>query len=70
MKFINLKDIYYRYYNNNIFYIYDGESIEIYIDGRIIVDIIYFRKINPNYFKPIIINFGHKLDFSVYFELL
>jgi hypothetical protein len=46
----------------------DGEPVEVHIDGRIMVDAACFRKMNPNYFKPTVIDFDHEFDFSTFFE--
>jgi hypothetical protein len=32
----------------------DGSYVEIPVNNRIMVDISYFRKVNPNYIKPAI----------------
>lgn len=39
-------------YRGNAFYIEKGEYVEVPVDSRIMVDVAYFRKINPNYTRP------------------
>ncbi|MCJ1280370.1 hypothetical protein MMC21_008197 [Puttea exsequens] len=39
-------------YCGNAFYIEKGEYVEVPVDSRIMVDVAYFRKINPNYTRP------------------
>lgn len=39
-------------YRGNAFYLEKGDHVEVPIDSRIMVDIAYFRKVNPNYARP------------------
>lgn len=39
-------------YRGNAFYIENGDYVEVPVDSRIMVDVVYFRKINPNYARP------------------
>ena len=39
-------------YNGNAFYVEGGEYVEMPVDSRIMVDVAYFRKTNPNYTRP------------------
>ncbi len=43
---------YHVHYRGNAFYIEKGEYVEVPVDSRIMVDMAYFRKINPNYTRP------------------
>jgi hypothetical protein len=69
-KFMRLRGAHYYYCNGSAFYMRDGEPVEVRIDGRIMVDAAGFRKMNPNYFKPTVIdlNFAHGFDISAYIE--
>jgi hypothetical protein len=53
-KFIHLRDQYHIRYRGNIFYMANKRYVEIPINSRIIIDILYFRKINPNYIRSVI----------------
>ena len=48
-KFVHLRGQYYIRYRGNAFYVTDERYIKIPINSRIMIDILYFRKINPNY---------------------
>ena len=37
------------YYCSNAVYLMDGEYIKVPVDSRVMVDVVYFRKLNPNY---------------------
>ena len=39
-------------YRGNAFYIEKGDYVEVPVDSRIMVDVAYFRKVNPNYNRP------------------
>jgi len=39
-------------YRGNVFYLEKGDYIEVPVDSRIMIDIAYFRKVNPNYARP------------------
>ena len=39
-------------YRGNAFYIEKGDYVEVPVDSRIMVDVAYFRKVNPNYARP------------------
>ncbi len=67
-KFMNLRSGHHRYCNGSAFYMRDGERVEVRIDGRIMVDAACFRKMNPNYFRPTVIDFDHGIDLSAYLE--
>ena len=40
----------------------DGEQIEVVVDSRIMVDATFFRKMNPNYFRPGVIDLDDAVD--------
>ena len=40
------------YYRGNAFYLEKGDYVEVPVDSRIMVDVAYFRKLNPNYARP------------------
>jgi hypothetical protein len=48
--------------NGKAFYIREGEPVQVRIDGRIMVDAAFFRKVNPNYFRPTVIDVDHAFD--------
>jgi hypothetical protein len=53
-KFVHLKNQHYIRYHGNTFCVTDRRYVEIPINNRIIVDILCFRKINPNYIRSTI----------------
>jgi hypothetical protein len=67
-KFMSLSGTHHRYCNGSAFYVRDGQQVEVRIDGRIMVDAAYFRKMNPNYFKPTVADLDHGFDISIYLE--
>jgi hypothetical protein len=52
--FVNFKGQYYVQYRGNAFYVRNGRYVKIPVNSRIMVDVFYFRKINPNYVRPAI----------------
>ena len=38
-------------YRGNVFYIENEDYVEVLVNSRIIVDVTYFYKVNPNYVK-------------------
>ncbi|XTI85246.1 P-loop containing nucleoside triphosphate hydrolase protein [Cenococcum geophilum] len=54
-KFVRLIRTYYYHYNRQAFFIYKGKKIRFPVNGQIIVNAAFFRKINPNYarLKPL-----------------
>lgn len=44
--------------------------MEVRINSRIVVNAAYFRKMNSNYFRLIILNLDHRFDFSVSWDPL
>ncbi|KAL8698333.1 MAG: hypothetical protein Q9201_006630 [Fulgogasparrea decipioides] len=50
--FVSLMGQHHVQYRGNAFYIEKGEYVEVPVDSRIMVDVAYFRKINPNYTRP------------------
>jgi len=52
--FVNLMGQYHVQYRGNAFYRTDGSYVEVPVDSRIMVDVFYFRKVNPNYVRPVI----------------
>lgn len=67
-KFMRLKGAHHRHCNGKAFYMRDRKQVEVRIDGRIMVDAACFRKMNPNYFRPTVIDLDHGFDLSVYLE--
>jgi len=51
-QFASLMGQHHVQYRGNAFYIEKGEYVEVPVDSRIMVDVAYFRKINPNYTRP------------------
>ncbi|KAL8800740.1 MAG: hypothetical protein Q9182_004945 [Xanthomendoza sp. 2 TL-2023] len=51
-QFASLMGQHHVQYRGNAFYIEKGEYVEVPVDSRIMVDVAYFRKINPNYPRP------------------
>ena len=51
-QFTSLMGQHHVQYRGNAFYIEKGEYVEVPVDSRIMVDVAYFRKINPNYTRP------------------
>ena len=47
-----MRDIYYRYYRGKAFFIKDEEIVKRSINGRVLINIVFFRKINLNYARP------------------
>ena len=50
--FISLTGQRHVQYRGNAFYIEKGDYVEVPVDSRIMVDVAYFRKVNPNYARP------------------
>lgn len=51
-QFVSLTGQRHVQYHGNAFYIEKGDYIEVPVDSRIMVDVAYFRKANPNYSRP------------------
>jgi hypothetical protein len=51
-QFISLMGQHHVQYHGNAFYVEKGEYVEVPVNSRIMVDVAYFRKINPNYARP------------------
>ncbi|PMD67462.1 uncharacterized protein K444DRAFT_514843, partial [Hyaloscypha bicolor E] len=66
-KFLFIIDIYFCEYKGKAFYI-EKEQVEVYINSRIIVNIACFQKINPNYFRLIVLNLDYRFDFSAFWD--
>jgi hypothetical protein len=43
---------YHAQYRGNAFYIENGDYVKVPVDSGIMVDVAYFRKVNPNYARP------------------
>jgi hypothetical protein len=69
-KFMSLRGTHHRYCNGSAFYVRDGQQVEVRIDSRIMVDAAYFRKMNPNYFRPTVLDLNHGFDLSAYWDPL
>ena len=50
-RFVFLIDQYHVQYRSNIFFIQKEDYVKVSADSRIIIDVIYFRKINSNYVR-------------------
>ncbi|KAF4629406.1 hypothetical protein G7Y89_g8744 [Cudoniella acicularis] len=48
-KFVKLIGSSYRQYQGTAFFIHKGKPVEFTVNGRVMTDTIFFRKINPNY---------------------
>jgi len=51
-QFVSFTGQHHVQYHGNAFYIEKGDYIEVPVDSRIMVDVAYFRKANPNYIRP------------------
>jgi hypothetical protein len=69
--FVNFINQYHIQYRGNAFYVADENYVEIPVNNRIIIDISYFRKIDPNYARPAINELARadrsKSDFDFHF---
>lgn len=61
-KFMSLIGSHHRYCRGAAFVMCDGEQIEVAVDSRIMVDAAFFRKMNPNYFRPAVIDLDNAVD--------
>jgi len=52
--FVNLMGQHHVQYRGNAFYVAGGDYVEVPVDSRIMVDVSYFRKVDPNYARPAI----------------
>ncbi len=50
--FVQLTGTHHRHYHGRAFTVVKGEKVKVEVNGRIIVDPLFFREMNPNYFKP------------------
>jgi hypothetical protein len=57
--FVSLMGQHHVQYRGNAFYRTDGSYVEVPVDSRIIIDVSYFRKVNPNYVRP---NVNHPIQ--------
>jgi hypothetical protein len=48
-KFVHLMGSHHRQYSGTAFYMDRGQPVEFNVDGRVMIDAEFFRKINPNY---------------------
>lgn len=48
-QFVSLMSQHHVQYCDNVFYIEKSEYVKVFVNNRIIIDVIYFRKINSNY---------------------
>jgi hypothetical protein len=51
-KFLSMMNIHLCQYEGKAFYVERGESVEIFVKSRVVVDPAYFREENPNYIRP------------------
>ncbi|KAL8671532.1 MAG: hypothetical protein Q9168_003977 [Polycauliona sp. 1 TL-2023] len=51
-QFVSLIGQHHVQYRGNAFYLEKGDYVEVPVDSRIMVDVAYFRKVNPNYARP------------------
>ena len=54
-KFVSLLGGYHRYYHGTAFFIKDNAPFQVSVNSRVIIDAIFFRKINPKYARPCVI---------------
>ncbi|KAJ5944569.1 ATPase AAA-type core [Penicillium verrucosum] len=59
-KFWNLAGLYVRYYKGSAFFINKGKAIKVNINSRVVVDTVFFYKIQPNYSRPSLRDIGVK----------
>lgn len=64
--FVNLRGQHHVQYRGNAFYVTDGGYVEVPVDSRIMVDVSYFRKVNPNYARPAINELARSSSSSSY----
>jgi hypothetical protein len=65
---MRLRGAHHRHCNSKAFYMRNGAPVEVRIDGQIMVDTACFRKINPNYFGPAVIDLDHGFELSADYE--
>jgi hypothetical protein len=65
-KFMSLMGATHCHCNGNAFYMRDGEPVEVRIDSRVMVDAVWFRKMNPNYFRSTAMDLDHGIDISAF----
>ena len=51
-KFVSLMGVHHRQYWGDAFYIHKGMPIGVPVNGRIVIDAIFFHEANPNYVRP------------------
>lgn len=51
-QFTSLIGQHHAQYRGNAFYMENGDYVEVPVDSRIVVDVAYFRKVNPNCARP------------------
>lgn len=51
-KFLSLMGIHHAQYSGNAFFFEMGDYTQVPVESRIMVDVAYFRKVNPNYVRP------------------
>lgn len=68
MSFMLPKGTNHCYCNGTAFYKRDGELVQVRVDGRIMVDAAFFRKMNPNYFRSTDGALEDAIDMSACFD--
>ena len=54
-KFVSLKGTHHRHCRGIAFVMEDGAPVKVFIDSRIMIDAKFFKKMNPNYSRPTVI---------------
>ena len=69
--FNNLRGVHHRQYQGTAFYKdNNGNKIRVFVKSRIVVDMVYFRQINPNYARLKIDKLLEILDLSAIFDFI
>lgn len=61
--FVSLMGVQYRQYRGDAFYMRKGQPVKVPVNGRIMIDRVFFHEANPNYTRPRI-NESTKQDLS------
>ena len=59
-KFVSMLEVHHRHCQGKAFYMKDGEAVTVSVDSRIMLDAAFFRKMNPNYVRPQLIELIEK----------
>ncbi len=67
-KFVSMLGAYHRHCRGTTFYMKDGEPVKVSVDDRVMLDVAFFRKMNPNYTRPQPHELVRKNDNDGYFD--